>query len=149
MDILNGLLYINDTDVYKQYGAFLCEDRSGDNSNYAALLQPAAMKAHKGVDFREQNGEKYPDTLTPALSAREVTLQFAIQAADTTAFLRQYAAFLAFVKSGWLNLRLPELERTFRMFYLSAMEYKQLTPLGNGDVAAKFKLKFREPQPFI
>ena len=73
MDILEGLLFINDQDVYKTCGAFLTEDKAGDNTNYATLLTPPKMKAYTAVSFREQDGEKLPDKLTPAFEAVSYT----------------------------------------------------------------------------
>ena len=39
MEILKGLLYINNVDVYETYGAFLTEEKQGDTSNYDALMK--------------------------------------------------------------------------------------------------------------
>ena len=76
MDILKGLLLINGTDVFTAYGAYLVEEKKGDNKNYSALLKPPAAKSHTAVSFRERDGEKLPDSLLPAWEARDVTLQF-------------------------------------------------------------------------
>lgn len=149
MDILEGLLYINDNDVYKTYGVFLTEDKAGDNTNYSALLTPPKMKAYTAVSFREQDGEKLPDKLIPAFEARDVTLQFAITGNGKTGFVRNYQSFLELLKSGWLNIRLPELGKTYRMYYKESTGYNQLTPLDGITVAGKIKVKFREPVPTI
>lgn len=145
--VLNGLLYINGTDVYTQHGAFLAEDKASDHSNYDALLKPANMKPYVAVAFREDNGETLPDTLLPRSEARDVTLQFAIIANGSANFLQKYAAFVAFLKAGWLNVNVPELNATFRMYMVNCSSYSQLTALDNGDCVAKFKVKFREPEP--
>lgn len=149
MDILEGLLYINDNDVYKTYGVFLTEDKVGDNTNYSALLTPPKMKAYTAVSFREQDGEKLPDKLIPAFEARDVTLQFAITGDGKAGFVRNYQSFLDLLKSGWLNIRLPELGKTYRMYYKESTGYDQLTPLDGITVAGKIKVKFREPVPTI
>ncbi|MDH8702366.1 hypothetical protein M2138_001728 [Dysgonomonadaceae bacterium PH5-43] len=147
MEILEGLLFINDTDVYLQYGAFLTEDSPGSFSNYSELLKPAKMKPYTAVDFREEDGEKLPDVLPdPAYEPRDVTLYFAILANTAAVFLSRYSAFLGLLKSGWLNIRLPELNKTYRMYYRESSAYDQLTPI-DGKVAAKFKVIFREPVP--
>ena len=149
MTILNNLLLINGVDVFVTYGAFLAEDRDGEMANYSALLKPPAAKPHVCVNFREQNGEKLPSVLVPAFEARDIVLQFAILAANKTIFLQKYAAFVAFLKngaSGWLNIHLPELSKTYRVYYMSCTEYGQLTSFET-DVAAKFSVKFREPEP--
>lgn len=147
MEILEGLLFINDIDVYVRFGAFLTEDKPGDTANYSALLKPSPLKTTKPVNFREENGEKYPEELTPASEARDVTLYFAIAAESGPDFMKKYEDFIKMLKSGWLNIRLPELTKVFRMFYVSCSEYSQLTALNDGRVAARFKVKFREPSP--
>ncbi|MDR0833248.1 MAG: hypothetical protein LBN93_03550 [Candidatus Symbiothrix sp.] len=147
MSILQGLLYINNTDVYQQYGAFLSEDKAGDHTNYSALLKPATMKPYVAVSFREENGEKLPTTLTPKSEARDVTLQFAIIAASASVFMQKYTSFMQFLKSGWLNVNVPETGKTFKMYCASCSDYDQLTPIEGNAVAAKFKVKFREPNP--
>lgn len=149
MDVLDGLLYINGNDVYKTYGAFLSEDREGDNSNYSELLKPPAMKPYTAVAFREQDGEKLPVALLPAFEARDVALQFAIYATSKADFVAKYTAFVGMLRSGWLDIRLPELDKTYRMYYQSCTEYSQLTPLDGGITAGKFKVKLREPKPRI
>lgn len=153
MDILEGLLFINDQDVYKTCGAFLTEDKAGDNTNYntnyAALLTPPKMKAYTAVSFREQDGEKLPDKLTPAFEARDVTLQLAITGNGKAGFIKNYQAFLGLLKSGWLDVRLPELGKTYRMYYKESTAYDQLTTLDETTVAGKIKVKFREPVPTL
>ena len=147
MEVLEGLLFINEQDVYLEYGAFLTEDAPGNFTNYSQLLKPAKMKPYTAVDFRENDGEKLPDVLPdPAYEARDVTLYFAVMADRSDTFLSQYRAFLSLLKSGWLNIRLPELGRTYRMYYKDSPGYDQLTPI-DGKVAAKFKVTLREPVP--
>ncbi|KAA6326857.1 hypothetical protein EZS27_024089 [termite gut metagenome] len=147
MDVLEGLLYINEQDVYAVYGAFLCEDKKGEHTNYSALLKPPAMKPYTAVDFREQDGEKLPQTLTPAFEAREVTLQFALYATTKANFVQKYMSFVQLLKSGWLQIYLPELNKIYKMYYVSCTGYTQLTPLDAGTIAGRFAVKFREPVP--
>jgi hypothetical protein len=150
MAILAGLLFINEVDVYAEYGAFLSEDKAADHTNYAALLKPAAMKPYVAVSFREENGEKLPTDLLPRSEAREVTLRFAIFADDAAGFLQRYADFIRFLKSGWLHVRVPELNKTFRMYLVSFTDYDQLSPITTEEgrlVASTFRVKFREPNP--
>jgi hypothetical protein len=147
MDIQEGLLLINGVDVCAQYGAFLSEDKASDHTNYAALMKPAGMKPYIAVSFREENGERLPDALNAKSEARDVTLQFAIIAEEATSFMQKYSGFIQFLKSGWLNINLPELSKTFRMYFVSCAGYDQITAISNTEVAAKFKVKFREPNP--
>ncbi|MEG0994133.1 MAG: hypothetical protein RSE51_09860 [Bacteroidales bacterium] len=147
--VLEGLLYINNKDAYTTYGAFLVEDKPGDNKNYSELLKPAKAKEHTPVDFRHLDGEKYPDTLTVALEARDITLQFAICGTSKADFVAKYQAFVTMLKTGvggWINIRLPELNKTMKLYYKECTEWEQLTDFG-GVVMAKFRVKFREPKP--
>ncbi len=147
MEILRGLLYINGKDVYSEYGAFLTEDTVGQNTNYAELLTPPKTKPYTAVSFREDDGEKLPDVLPdPAFEPRDVSLYFAILADTPAIFLTKYHAFVSLLKSGWLEIRLPELNQTYKMYYQECSGYEQLTPI-DGQVAAKFKVKLREPVP--
>jgi hypothetical protein len=149
MEILKGLLLINGTDVYLEYGAFLMEDRVSDHTNYTALLRPANMKSYVAVSFRDENGEKLPAQLTPCSEARDVTLQFAIIADSATSFKTKYKGFIQFLKSGWLNVNVTELGTTFKMYFAACSDYEQLTSVAATSVAAKFKVKLREPNPSI
>lgn len=149
--ILEGLLLINEKDAYKEYGVFLTEDKPGTHTNYNELLKVPAMKAYTSVAFREQDGEKLPIVLPiPRFEARDVTLYFAL-VADTKAnwFLR-YTTFLTLMKSGWLNIQVPELNKTYRMYFKECGSYEQITYLDDETVyASRFKIKFREPKPEI
>lgn len=147
--ILDGLLFINSKDVYKTYGAFLSEDKAGDNTNYSALLKPPGMKPYTAVSFRERDGEDLPATLTPAFEARDIELQFAIFGSSKADFISKYTAFVTMLRSGWLDIRVPELNKTYRMYYSSCSGYTQLTPLEGNVIAGKFKVKFREPKPTL
>lgn len=149
MDVLKGLLLINDIDPFDAYGAFLTEDKPGEMKNYSSLLRPSAVKTQKEVSFREQHGVKVPAAILQRREARDVALQFAILAADKTEFLSRYAAFIGMLQTGedgWLDFYFPEMGRHFHLFYREATEYRQLTDF-EGEVAGKFTVKFREPQP--
>ena len=149
MDVLTGLLLINDIDPFDAYGAFLAEDKPGDMKNYSSLLKPAAVKTQKEVSLRERHGVTVPSTIVQRREARDVSLQFAILAADREEFLSRYASFVEMLQTGeegWLDFYFPEMNRHFHLFYREASDYKQLTDF-EGEVAGKFTVKFREPLP--
>lgn len=149
MEILNGLLFINDMDAYQEYGVFLSEGKPGDTKNYSALMKPSRAKSHTPVNFRERDGEKYPDKLVPALEARDVELQFTLKATDRDDFFIKYGNFIQTLKNGvngWLSFYLPEINRTYSFFYMECSSWDQLTTF-EGKVYASFKVKFREPNP--
>ncbi|MDR2146065.1 MAG: hypothetical protein LBE91_06375 [Tannerella sp.] len=151
MNILEGLLFINNTDVWLQFGAFLSEDNANEHRNYSELMKPAAVKPYVSVAFREDDGEELPANLLTRSEARDVTLQFAIIADNAVQFKQRYTAFMAFLKSGWLDVEVPELDEMFRFYFVSCSGYEQLSPPlpPQGGVAASFSIKFREPGPFV
>lgn len=152
---LKNLLYINNVDIYDTYNVFLAEDKQGDHTNMDALLKPSAMKTNVAVDIRELPGESYSFDLKPKNQARDVTLSFICHGDGKTGFLTNYKAFIAFVKAGlngtgWLSLTIPEIpSTTFTFFVQDCGEYNNLTYMGDGMVAARFKIRFREPDPTI
>ena len=64
-DILSGLVLVNGTDIWTEYGVFLVEDRRGGMENLTAILTPSRAKKDTAVDIREEHGEKYSAVLTP------------------------------------------------------------------------------------
>lgn len=76
-EILSGQVLVNGTDIWKEYGVFLTEDKKGDMTNLTAILTPSKTKEETAVNIREEDGEKYSDVLTPKNEARDVELYFA------------------------------------------------------------------------
>ena len=151
--ILGELLYINDTDVWKEFGVFLCEEKKGGKDNLTAIMTASKTKAHVAVNIREENGEKHSSKLVVANEARDLTLHFALIADTKVLWLKKYTSFIKFLKGGkygWLNIRLPELGMTMRVFYEDSPNFKPITCLWKeGKQAGRFKIKFREPNPII
>lgn len=148
---LEGLVIINGTDIWKEFGAFLTEERRGGRENLTAIMAPSKTKGHVGVYIRERDGVKYPSVLTVANDERDVTLHFALVARTRDEWMLQYRAFIVFLKrgdGGWLTVSLPPLGLSMRMFYVSCSSYKPLTYLWReGMQASRFKVTLREPEP--
>lgn len=66
-EILSGQVLVNGTDIWKEYGVFLTEDKKGDMANLTAILTPSKTKDETAVNIREEDGEKYSDVLTPKM----------------------------------------------------------------------------------
>ena len=150
--ILSGLVLINEVDIYDEYGVYLTEKKKGGRENLKAILRASKTKEHVAVNIREENGRKYPTTLTMANDERDVTLYFALVADSTEEGWQQYRAFIAFLKSGWLNVKFPTLVLTLRMFYLDSPDVEPLSDLwndGQRKTASRFKVKFKEPNPIL
>lgn len=151
MEIKGGLLFINNVDVYKVYGVFLTEDQEGSYSNYDELMKPSQVKSYTEISYPEQDGVKLPAQISPKLEARDFTLYFALVAKNRTEFYTRYSSFLSLLRSGWLDIKVPELDKTYKVYYKECSGYSQLVPLSEstGEVGARFKVKFREPSPVI
>lgn len=111
-NILSGLVLVNGTDIWTEYGVFLVEDRRGGMENLTAILTPSKAKKDTAVDIREEHGEKYSPVLTPRNEARDVTLHFALYNKTQAGWMKQYFAFVNFLKQGkdgWLEIRFPQL----------------------------------------
>ena len=149
-DIMKGLLFINGRDVWTDFGAWLVEDKEGETKNYSALQKPPATKSHVPVSFREQDGEKLPEKLVQKWESRDISLKFAVAADDRATFMSRRDTFVSFLKNGtdgWLEIRVPELGKTYRVHYKDCSDYDHLEDIGNGMVAARFTIKFHEPNP--
>lgn len=150
IDVMKGLLYINDRDVWTDFGAWLVEDKDGETKNYSALLKHPATKGHVAVNFREEDGERLPEKLVQKWEPRDITLKFAIAATDKGSFIARRKMFVSFLKEGaegWLTLRVPELDYSCRVYYKDCSDYEYLEDVGDGMVAARFTIKFHEPKP--
>jgi len=151
MDTLEGFVTINGTDIWKEYGAFLTEEKKGGRENLTAIMTPAKAKGHVGVNIRENNGKKYSVKLDVKSEERDVTLHFAIFARTREEWLEKYRAFITMLKQGdggWLTFSFPSLDMTMRMFYVSCPGYRPLTYLWNEGVhAGRFQVTFKEPEP--
>ena len=152
-DILGGLVLVNGTDIWTEYGVFLVEDRHGGMENLSAILTPSKVKKDTAVDIREEHGEKYSGVLTPRNEARDVTLHFALYNKTRTGWLKTYFAFVNFLKNGkngWLDIAFPQLDLTLHVKYADSPNFTPLTYLWTEGVhAGKFKVTFREPIPII
>ena len=139
-NILSGLVLVNGTDIWTEYGVFLVEDRRG-------------VRMDTAVDIREEHGEKYSPVLTPRNEARDVTLHFALYNKTQAGWMKQYFAFVNFLKQGkdgWLEIRFPQLDLQLRVKYADCTKFTPLTYLWTEGVhAGKFRVKFREPKPII
>lgn len=151
--ILSGQVIINGKDIWKEYSAFLVEDRKGGMENLNAILRPSRVKSDVAVDIREEDGEKYSKILLPRNEARDVTLNFAIYAQTKAEWMRRYTTFISQLKegrNGWLEIRFPALEITLRVKYKECGKFRSITYLWREGVqAGKFKIKFREPKPIL
>lgn len=147
---MEGELSINGKDMYTEYGMFLTEKGQGDYFNLSELLKPSKMKPYTSVSFREENGEKLPDTLPePKREARDFQLYVAIVADTPELFAESFEAVMLLLSSGWLTLATSLTGRTYKVYYQECTDYEPLTATDDGEVVCRMKLKFREPNPVL
>ena len=151
--ILSGLVLMNGTDIWTEYGVFLAEEKRGGMDNLTAILTPSKAKKDTAVNIREEQGEKYSTTLTPRNEPRDVTLCFALYNKTQAGWLKNYFSFINFLKAGnggWIDISFPQLDLTMHVKYSDAPKFTPLTYLWKEGVhAGRFKVKFREPVPII
>lgn len=153
--LLSGLLTINGTDAYTEWGVFLTEDKPGDMENLKQILAPAGLKAQTGVNISTEAGRRYSDSLDLQQDERDVTLYFAQYALSRQEWFDNYRSFLTALKAGydethkgWLRLGLPTLGITMTLFMTGVTQVTPLTYLWQTGVqAAKYKIRFKEPEP--
>lgn len=82
-----------------------------------------------------------------------MTLHFALYNKTQAGWMKQYFAFVNFLKQGkdgWLEIRFPQLDLQLRVKYADCTKFTPLTYLWREGVhAGKFRVKFREPKPII
>jgi len=153
MKNLSGLVLMNGTDIYTEYGAFLAEEKRGGMDNLTAILTPSKAKGDVAVNIREQHGEKYSAKLDPKNEPRDVTLCFALYNETKAGWLTKYLTFINFLKQGvdgWTDISLPQLGLTLHVKYADCSGFTPLTYIWKEGVhAGRFKVKFREPVPVI
>lgn len=142
-----GKLYINNLDAYTTYGVFLAKDRGGTYDNLSALMTPPPAKRHTTVDYRERDGEEVI-VEEVRFEARDVSLRLAMVTDDEQEFRTRYKNFIDVLRSGLLNVRVSEIGKTYRLYYLSCPGVVMRTRLRtSGKLAAMWTVKFREPKP--
>ena len=149
MKVEEGLLFINDIDM-ATLGVFLCETEAGGHKNYDALMGGLEMKEQTAINYAENDGEELPDEIVQHVKARDIQLTFAIVADNATEWLSRHGAFRTLLLSGWLNMRVPELNRTFKCYTKSMPAHSQMTlPKKDGRQIATMTVVLREPKPGI
>ena len=126
-----GQLYINDRDAWLTWGVYLVGD-SIDN-----LLLPAAPKPYTENNFRSQHG-KQMFIVNPKKEAREVSVEFCIQADTRANYLTAYEAFVEAL-TGLVVFRLPEFNKEYSLVVSGFLN------LGYYGKFGKLSVRFTEP----
>lgn len=146
---LTGLLTINGTDVWKEYGAFLGETEDGGHVNMDALLRVPKAKDITTVDFRERVGVELPQNPDVKLSSIERTLQFWLRGTSGADRLDKYQRIMTLITSGMLSIAVKNY-RTYIMVYQDMPADPSWYESYEGDrFYVLFSVKFLEPHPSI
>ena len=123
------------------------KDRGGTYDNLSALLTPPPAKRHTTVDYRERDGEE-ADVSDVRFEARDISLRLAMITDNEQEFRTKYKGFIEILRSGLLNVRVSEIGKTYKLYYLSCPGTVMKTRLRTtGRLAAIWTVKFREPKP--
>ena len=127
---MTGSCYIDDVDVYTQYGVLIA-------NGYDGLLAFPALKEPDKNDWAEEHGVEV-DLSNPLLQAQEITVDFAI------ANNNQLEAFFAFLTtSGEREIYIPALGKTWSLRVTGMSELERYT---GADI---FSISFMEDMPVI
>lgn len=116
-----GQLYINDVDVYEQYGV------SMDNNALSALMTPVARKAWVKNETRTEAGTQYLLSEVPKAKERELTIGLHMFASNEEQFMERYLAFVTILsQSALLKIRTSfQSDVVYRCVYDSCTQFTQ------------------------
>lgn len=135
----SGQLFINDIDVYSEYGI------SMDTSALSTLMTPASKKDWISNEVRDEHGTRYlQGSYIPKDEKKEITIVFQLTAPNETTFFARYIAFCSdILEKGVLNIRTSFQPNTlYRCLYESCTQFTQFRRQ-----MAFFSLKLIEPNP--
>lgn len=151
-NILSGLVLVNGTDIWtiRRVPGGRPARGHGEPDGHP---DPEQGQEGYGCGHTGRARGKYSPVLTPRNEARDVTLHFALYNKTQAGWMKQYFAFVNFLKQGkdgWLEIRFPQLDLQLRVKYADCTKFTPLTYLWTEGVhAGKFRVKFREPKPII
>ncbi len=146
MGDLTGLLKINGKDLWTEFGAFLAETSADGRENMGQLLCVPPAKEVTYVDFRERDGEEYPEDPKLTLQAADRTLQLCVTASSETERLSRYRGLTALLTSGWLTVEVKD-TGTYKMIYKQMEGQPEWYAVYGGGLAALLKVTLHEPSP--
>lgn len=143
---MEGLVTINNIDIYTEYGAFLAETSATETNNMNELLKLPPAKVITQVGFRERNGVELPENLDIKFESIERTLQFCIQGDNDADRLNKYNNFCNALTAGLLNINVTGY-RLYKMVYQEMPTAPVWYKTFSGKSTVVFKITFLEPNP--
>ena len=123
-------------DLYDLYGVRLVR------GCYEALLTPYGMKDYITNQSRLVHGTSYTATQASKAKERKVALQVVLEGTDYDDYLAKYEALLALLSGGMIHLKVPRLNRVYKLVYTSCSRFNFYSLK-----KATFTLEFNEPDP--
>lgn len=129
---MTGKLYINSQDAFTKWGVVLTD------GSYSSLLGQEQMKPYATNESRSIDG-KMVNFKNPRVESRKITLTFHF----VKGVFPNFDNFFNTLKSGQVNLNVPELNKTYRLLYESRTSVTYLKDL------ASVTVRFDEPNPTL
>lgn len=124
------------SDLCTTYGVMLCRGA------YEALLTPFGMKDYVTNQSRLEHGTRYAATQYNKKAERDVGFPVVLTGSDMDDYLAKYEAFLSLLASGMVYLKIPRLNRIYKLVYTKCGNFKF-----DSDRKATFTIEFKEPNP--
>lgn len=134
-----GQLFINNIDVYEEYGI------SMDNNALSTLMTPPSKKGWITNEVRDEDGVRYVGgTYSPKKQSRDISITFNLSASSEEEFFSRYNSFCQdILEEGVLNIRTSfQPNVVYRCIYESCTQFTQFRRC-----MAFFNLKLIEPNP--
>lgn len=132
---------INDKSL-SAYGVTLLE------GSYTSLMTPAPIKPWVSNDAVNSDGVDYivptdeQDNVDVKVAERTLTLYFMVKGTDEANFLSNYNHFVGALQRGWVNLYIPDFNRTYKLKTEGCTPFDKFNLL-----SCKLAVKFTEPKP--
>lgn len=133
---MTGDLFINEKDAYTIFGVNMGE------GFLESLLTPAPMKPFVENKSRMADGTRVLAS-APRVDERELQLTIMLAGSSKADFLSKYALFMQELQLGFINIRVPALNTTYKLIYIES----PARVTGRKLDYCLIVLKFKEPNP--
>lgn len=128
--MLKGRLFIDDIDIYNEFGVYVVKD------GWNELIAYPPLKSVTSNDWQEQDGIEV-DLSEPILNTKEVQIKFAYEGIQSSFFF-----FLDMLSDGaYHTFNIASIKRQYKLRLVSAPSYKEIEFLGTAT------LKFADDFP--
>lgn len=133
---------LNTKDLYTVYGIIV-------NPGNDDFLKLPKRKGSIENNWQDENGLDI-DLSQPRFEAREFVLKCTLEAVSRADFWSKYNGFFTELSGVGVHLLyVPDLDKTFTLFYKEQNNFKKLTALDNNAVYIQFDIVFGETNPTL